>query len=481
MTSAVNLKMANSTTSEIAASVYDRSSCQIGVVHLGFGAFHRAHQAVYLDSYMEKSGDLNWGIAAVNLRESEVTHFKCAEEDIERHDGYFLKTYSPDGKVTFRRVRSHVRFCDWTLETDECEELLCLPSVHMVTITVTESGYYTDPNGQLNLEDPVIKAELLGDASESVYAYLRSALAKRVLATRAPLTIACCDNIRQNGKMLRNNLLAYLAACSDFDLAHWVKGNVSFPCSMVDRITPRSPAELSTEFTQIIGSPVTSPIMSEDYSQWVLESSVAADMPELANVGVTVTSDIDAYEETKIRVLNGGHTSLAYLAALEGIETFDEAMRTPHLLEHFRQFESREVLPALTLDLPFSKTDYLEEVVQRFCNIAIGDTVARICADGMAKFPIFIRPTLDGCLNQGIMPVYATRSIASWYVFALHVSAGNIGFKYVEPAWSELAAMLRTEKFLTNRQLWGEIPKQYPDFVENLQQEIINMESKWPV
>lgn len=468
-------------TDQIAATGYDRSTCQVGVVHLGFGAFHRAHQAVYLDDYMELSGDLRWGIAAVNLRDSEAEHFKIAEQDNKLHDGYFLKTYSSDGSVELRRVRSHVRFSDWSVAPADSEDLLSLPTVHMVTITVTESGYYTDPNGDLNLAHPTIKAEVSGELTESVYAYLRIALAKRVDATGAPLTIACCDNIRQNGKMLSRNLLAYLKACKELELATWVEKNVAFPCSMVDRITPRSPAELSAEMSALAGKPVTSPIMAEDFTQWVLQSQAAAEMPDLAKAGVTVTADVDPYEETKIRVLNGGHTALAYLAALEGIETFDAAMRVPHLLEHFRNFETKEVLPALTLELPFSKTDYLEKIVQRFGNVAIGDTVARICADGMVKFPIFIQPTLESCLKQGIMPFHSIRSIASWYVFALHVDAGNIGFKYVEPGWDDLKAMLRTDAFITSRQLWAELPTNYPEFAETLRQEIKETESKWPV
>ncbi len=465
----------------ITATGYSRSKCQAGVVHLGFGAFHRSHQAVYLDDYMELSGDLRWGIAAVNLRQSEAAQFKSAIDDNQRHDGYFLKSYSADGDVKLRRVRSHVQFFDWSVAPADSEALLASPAVHLVTITVTESGYYTDPKGNLNLADSTIKAEVSGDRSESVYAYLREALARRVAATGAPLTIACCDNIRQNGKMLRRNFLAYLAACNQPELAAWIENNVAFPCSMVDRITPRSPAELSDELSALIGEPVTSPVMAEDFSQWVLQSLATADMPALEKVGVTVTADVDPYEETKIRVLNGGHTALAYLAALEGVETFDAAMRVPHLFEHFQNFENQEVLPALTLALPFSKADYLQKIIQRFNNAAIGDTVARICADGMVKFPIFIRPTLEGCLKQGITPVYSIRSIASWYVFALHVDAGQIGFDYVEPAWSDLKAMLGTESFITNRQLWGDLPKTYPEFADTLRQEIKEMESKWPV
>ena len=203
-------------------------------------------------------------------------------------------------------------------------------------------------------------------------------------------------------------------------------------------------------------------------------------MPDLAKVDVTVTSDVDPFEETKIRVLNGGHTALAYLAALEGLHTFDEAMRHPELRAHFDKFEQEEVLPALTLALPFEKDAYQEKIAQRFSNQAIGDTVARICADGMAKFPIFIRPTLEGCFAQGIIPHHTIHSIASWYVFAKHVAAGKVSFSYNEPSWDELHAMLGTDAFHTSEQLWGNIPTLYPDFITLLQQQIAHLEEKWP-
>lgn len=473
--------MNRSSHTHIAATTYDRAACDVGVVHLGFGAFHRAHQAVYLDDYMETSGDLRWGVAAVNLRGQEADHFQTAAADVDRHDGYFLKSVSSDGQVRLRRVRCHVAFSDWSKTRDDCEALLSKPSVHLVTITVTESGYYTDPTGALNIEDPAIKSEISGEQAQTVYGYLRSALKRRVDEIGQPLNIACCDNIRQNGKMLRRNFLAYLKACGEDVLAAWVDENVAFPCSMVDRITPRSEAELSDELTAVVGAEVASPIMAEDFIQWVLQDSAKSDMPDLARAGVTVTPDVDPYEETKIRVLNGGHTCVTYLAALEGVEKFDAAMRVPHLYDHFRAFETEEVLPALTLDLPFDKNDYLDSIDRRFGNSAIGDTVARICADGMVKFPIFIRPTLEGCLKQGIMPVHSIRGIASWHQFAHLYEAGKIPFTYIEPSWDDLKAMLGTDAFVTSRQLWGDLPTTYPDFAEALRAEIKKMEAKWPV
>jgi len=310
---------------------------------------------------MDATGDLRWGIAAVNLRAADATQFASVESDCAAHDGYFIKSYSATGDVALRRVRSHRHFADWSADPSASEALLSEASVHLVTITVTESGYYTDPDGNLNTDDATIRSELDGGAPTTVYAYLRAALAQRAATSGAPLTIACCDNIRQNGKMLQRNLLSYLQACQETDLVAWVTENVAFPCSMVDRITPRSPAALSAELTSLIGKSVDAPVMAEDFTQWVLQSTAAAPMPDLSRIGVTVTDDVNPFEETKIRVLNGGHTALAYIAALERIETFDAAMRVPHLREHFLQFERVEVLPALTLELPFSKADYLDD------------------------------------------------------------------------------------------------------------------------
>ena len=156
-------------------------------------------------------------------------------------------------------------------------------------------------------------------------------------------------------------------------------------------------------------------------------------------------------------------------------------MRLPHLNAHFQKFEMEEVLPAIDIALPFSKEDYVKKVEKRFSNQAIGDTVARICADGMAKFPIFIRPTLEGCFAKGIVPIHAITSIASWYVFARHVAAGTIPFDYVEPSWDELSGLLGNDGFVTSQQLWADLPEKYSEFAKTLRNSIVEMEAKWPI
>lgn len=469
-------------TAAIYATGYDRKSCDIGMVHLGFGAFHRAHQAQYVDDMMQATGDLRWGIAAVNLRAAEAESFAKNDADA---DGYVVKSISSDGEVQFRRVRSHVAFSDWSKDASEAEGLLSLPSVHAVTITVTESGYYTDDAGALNPKDPTIVAEISGETPTSVYGYLANALTARMTATGHPITILCCDNIRENGTKLGANFRSYLKLVGNTELLDWVETNATFPCSMVDRITPRSSAELSAETTALFGAQAGDPIIAESFIQWVLENRFAGPMPDLGKVGVTVTSNVHPFEEAKIRVLNGGHTCLAYLAALKGLSTFDEAMRDEGLNAHFWAYERDEVLPALTLDLPFDRAAYLQSIADRFSNSAIADSVARICADGMAKFPIFIRPTLEGCLAQGITPQAGLRSIASWYVFSKHVAAGKVSFDYLEPSWGTLEPMLQgdtgLDDFCTSKLLWADLPDRFQDFTTALRGAIKEMELTWPV
>ena len=250
-----------------------------------------------------------------------------------------------------------------------------------------------------------------------------------------------------NGKMLKRNFLAYLELFNRDDLADWVRANASFPCSMVDRITPRSTLLLDREINDRFGHQSIGPVMAEDFTQWVLEDNFASPMPDLSQVGVTVTADVDPYEEAKIRILNGGHTCVAYLAALAGKHTFNQAMTDAALAAHFNAYQTQEVLPTLTIALPFDKSSYLDCVSQRFANAAIGDTVERICADGFTKFPLFIRPTLEGCLAQGIVPSHGLKSIASWYVFSRNhmYDIMTLHQRYTKPNWPTLEPLLSSD------------------------------------
>lgn len=464
----------------LSASRYDRTACQIGVVHLGLGAFHRAHQAVFLDSYMERTGDLNWGIAAVNLRAEDTPAFQTAAA---QKDGYVLKTMAPGGDATYQLIRPHIAFSDWSTNATDAEALISLPSVHVVTITVTEGGYALDDAGALDEGNPLIQEEINGGAPRTVYAYLTRALKRRAAAINQPVTILCCDNIRANGQMLQNNLLTYLRISGNDVLAAWVERNATFPCSMVDRITPRASAKLAAEVSRLFPLHDQSPVHGETFVQWVLEEKFAGPFPDLAKAGVEIVSDVHPFEEAKIRILNGGHTGLAYLGALAGRETFDQAMMDPRLRAHFDAFHAEDVLPALTLDLPFDKNAYAVEIAERFCNASIADQLERICTDGFAKMPIFIRPTLEARLAAGATPKRTYDCIASWVVFARRAAAGVAPIPYHEPNWDILAPLIapgRERDLARCAQLWADLADRYPTFAPDLTAAINEMEATWP-
>jgi D-arabinitol 4-dehydrogenase len=411
--------------------MYDKSDCQTGVVHIGYGNFHRAHQAMYIDEYMEKTGDLRWGIVAVNLR----------DEGFREIDDYIVKTPSE-----YKVVRSHLDYVDWTKNRTIAKHMLTLPSVHLITITVTESGYA--PGSPL-------------------FEYLACGLRNR----KTPVTILCCDNIRQNGLTLETQFLAYLYHTNQHELAVWIRDNVKFPSCMVDRITPRTTEALREDVEKRFPGYGYNAVQTEEYRQWVIEDNFASDFPDLTQVGVVITKDIEPYEETKIRILNGGHTSLAYLGALSGYDTFDEVMNDPTHRRHFKQLQYGEIIPSIEGDIPFDIFEYVDKVEERFSNASNVDELDRICMDGFTKFHTFVVPSLRKCLEQGKKPINIYKSIAAWYIYSRRFARGCTKIRYNEPNWTLLEPLLRdgaVDAFVSNERLWGDIPKKFVTFTRDL-------------
>jgi D-arabinitol 4-dehydrogenase len=212
-------------------------------------------------------------------------------------------------------------------------------------------------------------------------------------------------------------------------------------------------------------------VQTEEFTQWVIENKFASVFPDLTKVGVTITKDIEPYEETKIRVLNGGHTSLAYLGALSGYKTFDEVMSNEVHRQHFRQLQKDEIVPSLDIDLPFDIYDYVDNVEERFSSATNLDDLDRICMDGFTKFHTFVVPSLRECLKQGKRPVQIYKSIAAWYIYSRRFARGCKRIKYNEPNWTLLEPLLREgaiDQFVSNERLWGDIPKTYITFTRDL-------------
>lgn len=461
---------------ELSKSQYDKSNCSPGIIHVGVGAFHRAHQAVYIDKLLEI--DNSWGIIGVNLREQESS--MIATLKAQNHD-YVLKTMSPTNEICYSQISSIVDSVDWSQNPEAAAEAAAMDSIHIITMTVTESGYYLTEDGQLDLTCDAIQSGLKGEGS-CIYTYLRAALTARKSRINKPITLLSCDNLRHNGHWLKSGFEQFLLACEDHGLLEWVKVHVTFPCCMVDRITPRLDPVHAQDVKQQFAVNDALTVMGESFIQWVIEDNFASAKPPLDKVGVQIVEDVEPFEESKIRVLNGGHSLLVYIGALKGYTHFDEIMRDDELVEMFHLFETNEVIPALG-DSPLNLYDYRDLIASRFGNPNIADTVERISADGVSKFPIFILPTVVGSYQLGNKPTQSINGIAAWYVFMRHQQQNKLPFAYMEPKWADIESFIaqgQEEAFAQNDSLWGQLPQLHPRFVSDLVNQIELLEQRFP-
>ena len=452
---------------------YKIEECKIGIVHLGVGNFHRAHQALYINNYIEKTNDKNWSICGINLRKEEKENFNFLKE---RNGKYILKTASSDGEIEFSEIHSIKKLIDWSEEKEKAEKILCDKNVEIVTMTVTESGYYINEDNNLNLNLQIVKDNISKKENTIIFSFLLSALKKRMDTIDKEITLLCCDNIRENGLMLEKCLKQYVEQSKELELLKWIEKKVSFPSCVVDRITPRSPNYLKKEIKENFDIDESCSVMAEPFIQWVIEDNFIGKRPKLEDVGVQFVNNVFPYEESKIRILNGGHVALSYIGALKGHRTYDQAILDKELQQYFFELERKEIIPALDNIAPFNLEEYMMIIFDRFKNENIGDKLERIAMDGVGKFPIFILPTINKCFELNIHPENAIESIASWYIFMKKINNKTLDFNYYEPSWDWIKKYLEddmTEEFIFNSDLWGETPNKYPEFSNILRKKIL--------
>ncbi|MDB4837534.1 mannitol dehydrogenase family protein [Marinomonas sp.] len=456
---------------QLSTQDYQKDAIKPGVVHLGVGAFHRAHQAVYFDRLLANGNEQNWGLIGVNIRPQDSQMFS---QFVQQQGEYILKTMAADGSTEYEHIRSIVQQIDGAETPEEVDAALASEGIQLVTSTVTEGGYYLDENRKLMLDHPAIKADIEG-ARNTLYAFLYAGLKKRSETSKAKITLLCCDNLRHNGELLEAGLMQFLGAKQDTALMNWVKDNASFPCSMVDRITPKPTQQHIDDVQSRFAVDDKMTVMGEDFIQWVVEDKFAGIKPSLDLVGVQFVENVVPFEEAKIRILNAGHTCVTYQAALKGLTYFDEAMCDAELHQYFRDFITQDSIPAIG-DSVVNLPAYLDVIANRFSNSNIGDTVERICGDGYSKFPIFVCPTLEGIYQKGSVPSKTIQGIASWFTFIQLTNQGKLNIQYHEPNKAAMAEFTNDEKgikaFATDSFLWGNVPTKYPEFVTELTQTI---------
>jgi mannitol 2-dehydrogenase len=373
---------------------YDRGALRPGILHIGVGNFHRAHQAVYLDDLFNRGRGLDWGIVGAGLRETDAR----MRARLAPQDWLNAVVEVEDGKMSGRVTGAMVDFLPVSEDNRALLQKLADPEIRIVSMTITEGGYCIDPkSGEFNPRGPGILANAAQTGSpRGVFGCLVTALAARKTASIPPFTVMSCDNIPNNGDVARNAVLGY-AGLIDAGLAAWIGDHVAFPNSMVDRVTPVQAAHHQLLVKELLGIDDAAPVICEPYRQWVIEDRFASGRPALEEVGVIFTDQVAAFELMKLRILNGGHALIAYPAALLGMTFVHEAMAHPLIRGFLQKVVKDEVIPHVPPPPDIDLADYLESVMQRFANPQIGDTIARLCQDGSNRQPKFILPsTRDG-------------------------------------------------------------------------------------
>jgi len=391
---------------------YDRDGMVPGIVHLGVGAFHRAHQAAYVDDCLS-AGETGWGITGVSLRSPDT------RDALAPQDGLYTLAIRSSGQEELRVIGSIGSMLVAPEDPQAVLTALIDPRTRIVTLTITEKAYLRAAGGGLDATHPDIVHDLANPGMpKTAHGFLAEALARRLAAGTPPFTVLCCDNLPANGATL-HRLMIEFAGLRDARLglgdalAHHIAREVAFPSSMVDRIVPattdadraRIAAELRVEDAW--------PVMTEPFRQWVVEDDFPSGRPAWEKFGVTMVGDVGPFEDMKLRLLNGAHSAIAYLGLLSGHATVDRAFADPAI----RQFVDAlwaEAIPTLPEDAGLDTSAYTAELAERFSNTALAHRTAQIANDGSQKLPQRIVASAIECLEAGTEFVHLTLVVAAW-------------------------------------------------------------------
>ena len=412
---------------QVQRPAYERGTHPPGIVHFGPGAFHRAHQAWFVEELL--AHDPRWSIAAVSLRSPEV------RDALQPQNGlYTLATL--DESVSFRVMGALQELLVAPEDPEQVLGRMSAPGTHVITMTVTEKGYCLDAAGALDMGHADIQRDLQQpERPRSLIGYLVEGLRRRRAARLAPLTLISCDNLVDNGIRL-GRAVSQLAAARDPGLARWIEDHSHFPRTMVDSITPATTDALRDRVAAALGVRDRWPVQRESFLQWVLEDKVAADGPDWASVGVTLTADVPAYDRAKLRLLNGAHSTLAYLGLLAGHETVSQAMRDEKLASFVTTLMREDVRPTLRAPRGLDLSGYIDAILRRFRNPEVRHALAQIAWDGSQKLPFRLMGTIADNLEAGRRIDRLCVPVAAWMHFVRRQAAR--GERVTDPLSAQL-------------------------------------------
>ncbi|MCM8729975.1 mannitol dehydrogenase family protein [Hephaestia sp. GCM10023244] len=412
---------------------YDRASVATGVVHLGIGAFHRAHQAAVFDAALA-AGDLRWGITGVSLRSASV------RDQMAPQDGLYALVVRDCPTETVRIMGAVGTVLVAPDDPEAVVAALASADVHLVTLTITEKGYKLDPaTGRLLDGDADVAADLASlDAPRTAPGLLVAGLARRRAAGLAPFTAISCDNLPHNGGRLEQAVLT-MARVHDASLADWIAAEGAFPQTMVDRIVPATTPEDVAALGQTLGVEDRAMVKTEPFTQWVIEDRFAGPRPDFAALGVQLTQDVAPWEEAKLRLLNGAHSGIAYLGGLAGIDYVHEVVATEpgrHFVETLWDEAAATLSPPPELDV----AAYRRDLMARFANPALMHRTRQIAMDGSQKLPQRLLATLAA--RRGRPSPALTLAVAAWMRWQASVDDAGVAHTVNDPLAARTAAAL---------------------------------------
>jgi mannitol 2-dehydrogenase len=464
------------TLSALSASVwtprYDRSAVRTGIVHLGVGGFHRSHQAVYVDRLLEAGQGQDWGICGVGVLPSDrrMQEVMAAQDCL-----YTVVVKHPDGYLDARVVGSVVEYLLAPDDPEAVVEKMAAPGTRIVSLTVTEGGYNTSPDtGEFDATAPDVVADLQpGAPPRTSFGLVTEALVRRRERGLAPFAVLSCDNMPGNGHLARAAFTAF-AGLRDPALGEWVAAEVPFPSSMVDRITPVTTDADRAQLTARTGVEDAWPVICEPWTQWVLEDRFPAGRPPLEDVGVQLVADVAPYELMKLRLLNAGHQVLGHLGRLAGHEYVHDACQDPLFREFLLGYLDDEATPTLSPVPGIDLRRYKADLVGRFANPAVRDTLARICENASDRIPQFLLPVLRADLAAGRDVRRCVAVLAGWARTAEGTDDRGRPVPFVDPRREALLARARDADplaFLREPDVFGDLaedPRVATAFTETL-------------
>jgi fructuronate reductase len=418
-----------------AKPAYDRAAVKTGVVHLGIGAFHRAHQAVVFDDALA-SGDLRWGVLGASLRSPGV------RDQLNPQDGLYTLVVRDGADEHLRVIGAGQGVLVGPEDPAALVAAMAHPDVHLVTLTVTEKGYRLDPaTGDLMVEDPEVAADLADIASpRTAPGFVVSALRARKAAGLKPFTVISCDNLPHNGARIRAGVLE-MARRIDPALADWIAAEGAFPQTMIDRIVPATIPEDIEKLNGRLGVEDQGMVKAEPFTQWVIEDRFAGPRPDFASLGVQLTDAVAPWEDAKLRLLNGAHSAVSYLGALSGHEHVHEAVAQPAFkafIEALWDEAETTLNPPAGLDIP----TYRHELMARFSNSALMHRTRQIAMDGSQKLPQRLLAGTAERLAAGQRIDALALGIAAWMKWQSGVTERGEAFVVDDPLAAKTAELL---------------------------------------